>query len=86
MDVGVKLKKNVFFILASTLLRFPSNFCPPLVFQHFTETLDRMEDLVIRIQSQKASLESIREDILPKLLEGRKLIEEFATESTFERG
>ena len=32
--------------------------------QHFTETLDRMEDLVIRIQSQKASLESIREDML----------------------
>ena len=54
--------------------------------QHFTETMDRMEDLVIRIQSQKASLESIREDILPKLLEGRKLIEQFSLDDAFERG
>jgi hypothetical protein len=53
--------------------------------QHYTETLEKMEDLVIRIQSQKASLESIREDILPKLLEGRKLIEEFYTNVSFER-
>ena len=54
--------------------------------QHFTETMERMEDLVIRIQSQKASLESIREDILPKLLEGRKLTEQFSTDDSFERG